>query len=165
MLITHELLPKSKLLENVQILVVDNDQDSQDMYAYLLESCGATVTTLGSIKDALGWLNQCIPAILICEMRYRGESVYPLIQHVRSLSSISGREIPILIISTCLVKNLAQQLTVQVESYLLKPIDVGHFIDRVWALTLNVNPYPSRLRDGVVKPEMAEISPQVADVS
>jgi CheY-like chemotaxis protein len=124
------------MLEDTQILVVDNDRDSRDLYAFSLENHGAKVATTGSIQDALNFLDWYIPTVLICEMRFLGESVYPLIQRVRSLAFSSGRPIPILVTSTCPPISLAQQLTVKVEAYLLKPIDINSFVDQVWSLTL-----------------------------
>jgi CheY-like chemotaxis protein len=135
MSLLNELLPNPEMLRDVQILVVDNDRDSRDLYAFLLESRGATVTTLGSIKAALDFLNWCIPTLLICEMRFLSESVYPLIQQVRHLAVGSGTTIPILITSTCSLTNLAQQLQVTVEAYLLKPVDINDLVIQVWNLT------------------------------
>ncbi len=135
MLPTKELLLNPGMLKDVQILVVDNDRDSRDLYAFLLDSYGAKVTALGSIKEALDLLHWCIPALLICEMRFLGESVDPLIQHVRDLALSSGSMIPILITSTCSLANLAQPLQIKIEAYLLKPINIDFFVEAVWNLT------------------------------
>jgi CheY-like chemotaxis protein len=135
MSITNELLPNSEFLKELQILVVDNDRDSRELYTVLLESYGAKVITISSIKDALDLLKWCIPAILICEIRFLGESVYPLIQQVRYLAFTSGRTIPILATSTCSLTSLTQQFQVKVEAYLLKPFDLDYFVAQVWKLT------------------------------
>lgn len=136
MLITTEFLLNPRMLEEVQILLVDNDRDTRDLYAFLLEDHGAKVTTSQSIQDALDVLDGYIPHLLICEIRFLGESVYPLIQRVRSLALRLGRPIPILVTSTCSPISLAQKLTVEIEAYLLKPIDIDVFIDQVRKLTL-----------------------------
>ena len=134
MLITNKLLLNEEILQNRQILVVDNNRDSRDLYAFLLENYGANVTKIGSIEGALNFLNGCIPSILICEMRFMGESVEPLIQQVRSLELSSGRKIPILVISTCPLTILVQQLTAKIEAYLIKPIDIDRLVDEVFNL-------------------------------
>lgn len=156
MSITNDLLLNSRILKDVQILLVDNHYDSRELYAHLLEGCGAKVTSLGSIADALDSLASCIPAILICEMNFWGESVYPLIQQVRDLALTSGSAIPVLVTSTCPLKSLAQQLTVKVEAYLLKPVDIDYLVDRVWDLTLNTAYLPS-IQDWMVQ-QRAEMS-------
>lgn len=144
MLITTEFLLNPKMLAEVQVLLVDNDRDTRDLYTFLLEDHGATVTASKSIQDALDVLDGYIPDLLICEMRFLGESVLPLIQQVRSLAFGNGRSIPILVISTCNPIRLVQQLTVKVEAYLLKPIDIDDFVDHVWSLACLPNTiYPS----------------------
>lgn len=136
MLITNELLLNSEILKGLQILVVDNDRDTRDLYAFLLESYGATVTVTDSIKDTLEILNSYIPNFLICEMRFLGESVSLLIQKIRCLALRSCKIIPIIGTSTCSPASLVQQSQEKVEVYLLKPIDIDYLIYQVWNLTL-----------------------------
>ena len=135
MLITNRLCSDPRTSpKDVQILVVDNDQDSRNLYADLLESSVTEVTALSSIKDALDFLDYCIPAIVICEMRFLGECVYPLIQQIRYLVLNSGRTIPILVTSAFAPTGL-EPLPV-VEAYVPKPIDSDSFIDKVWEMIL-----------------------------
>ncbi|MBD2066706.1 response regulator [Leptolyngbya sp. FACHB-671] len=136
MLITNELLLNPGLLKNVEIFVVDNDRDSRDLYACLLESYGARVTTISSIKDALDFLEWRIPTILICETRFLGEGIYPLIQHVKHLTLTTGRMLPVIVTSTSSSTSFAQQWGLEVEAYLLKPIDLNRFVQEIWRLTL-----------------------------
>lgn len=152
MLSTNELPLNSRMLEDVQILAVDNDRDTRDLYTFLLEDEGAKVTASRSIQDALDFLDGYIPNLLICEIRFLNESVLPLIQRVRSLARSSRRTIPILVTSTCSPIHLAQQLTVKVEAYLLKPIDIDDFINQVWDLILlSKTIYPSGIQDWVIQ--------------
>jgi DNA-binding NtrC family response regulator len=136
MSITNKLFLNPGLLKDVQILVVDNNYDSRDLYAFLLESYGAKVTMLGSIKDTLEMLNEYVPDLLICEMRFLGESVLPLIQRMKYIALSRGRTIPILGISTCSPASLVQQIQVKIEAYLLMPVDLDDLIDQVCNLTL-----------------------------
>jgi DNA-binding NtrC family response regulator len=136
MSITNELLLSPGLLQNVKILVVDNDRDSRDLYACLLETYGAKVTTIGSIQDALDFLDWYIPTILICETRFLGESIYPLIQYLRHLALSTGRMLPVMVTSTSSPTSFAQQWKLEVEAYLPKPIDLNRFVHEIWKLTL-----------------------------
>jgi response regulator RpfG family c-di-GMP phosphodiesterase len=136
MLMTNERLPTSEILSGAQIFVVDNHCDSGDLYAEFLKGYDAKVTTIESIKDALAHLDLFIPDILICEIRFPGESVYPLIERVRYIEQSSDRTIPILITSTCSPTTLAEYLTVKVETYLLKPVDLDYLVAQVSDLLL-----------------------------
>jgi CheY-like chemotaxis protein len=131
MLNTNGLPPDLEILKDVQILVVDNHRDSRDLDAFLLESYGANVATIGSIQGALDLLDGLTPDILICEMRFYGESVDSLIERVRHLALIAERAIPILITSTYPATSFAQYLTAKVEAYLVKPIDLDDLVAEV----------------------------------
>ncbi|MBW4550484.1 MAG: response regulator [Aphanocapsa sp. GSE-SYN-MK-11-07L] len=131
MLDMNGLLPNLEILKDVQILVVDHHRDSRDLDAYLLESYGANVVTIGSIKGALDILDRLTPDILICEIAFPGERVNTLIERVKHLALIAERVIPILVTSTCPATSFAQHLTAKVEAYLLKPIDLDDLVDQV----------------------------------
>lgn len=162
MLTTNEFLPNLKIFKDVEILVVDNDLGSTDLYTFLLESYGAKVTAIGSIKGALDLLNSYTPAILICEMRFLGENVYPLIQRVRSLVRSSGRKVPILATSTYVQISLTQQLNLQVDAYLVKPVDIDYFVNEVWNLTLLSNiTYPPNLQAWVTNQTVDEATQDI----
>ncbi len=136
MSIANTLLPNPKMLKDIQILVIDNDQDSRNLYTSLLESDVTKIISLGSSQAALDFLDDCVPAIVIYGMSFLDEYADLLIQQVRALSLSSGRMIPILITSPFAPAGLAQELMVKVEAYLPKPINVDYFIDKVWDLIL-----------------------------
>ncbi|MBD1999628.1 response regulator [Oculatella sp. FACHB-28] len=159
MSITNELLLNPGLLKNVEILVVDNDRDSRDLYACLLESYGAKVTTISSIKSALDFLDWYIPTILICDIRFLGESIHPLIQHVRHFTLSTGRMLPIMVTSASSLTSFAQQRRLEVEAYLLKPIDLNRFVQEIWKLTLLSSvAYPLNLQDWSTLCSSVEVS-------
>jgi DNA-binding response OmpR family regulator len=142
-----------EMCAGLQILVVDNDRDSRDLCRFLLDDDRTRVTTTGSIKEALHILDQFTPDILVCEIRFLGESVYPLLQRVRAIAFNSGSNIPILVTSTCPPEEITQTLNMKVETYLCKPIDFDQLIYEVWKLLLQKRiTYPSQhLRDILVK--------------
>lgn len=124
------------MLHNVQILTVDNDLDSGELYTALLERCGITVMATESIKAALNFLDQFVPDILICEGRFLDESVDPSIQKVRIIAQNSCKVIPVFVISNIPAIDIAKHLKVKIEAYQIKPIDLGQLVDEVWGLIL-----------------------------
>jgi response regulator RpfG family c-di-GMP phosphodiesterase len=149
---TNEFLLNSRMLEDAQILLVDNDRDSRELYTFLLEEQGAKMKACESIQVAFDFLDENTPHLLICEIRFLGESVLPLIRRVKSLEFNQGSSIPILVISTCASVNLAQQLSVKVEGYLRKPIDPDDFLNQVKNLArLSKTIYPSSLQAWMFK--------------
>lgn len=124
------------MFNDVKILAVDNDRDTGFLYTALFENYNVTVLATSSIKEALSLLNRFVPDILICEARFLGESVLPLIQRVRSIAQDRHKLIPIFMTSTCSAINLSEHLKVKVEAYQMKPIDLDQFVAEVWNLML-----------------------------
>jgi response regulator RpfG family c-di-GMP phosphodiesterase len=124
------------MFKDVQILAVDNDRDSGALYAALFESYSVTVMSTVSIKEALNLLGRFVPDILVCEARFLGESIDPLIQQVRSIAQDRHKLIPIFVTSTCSAINLTEYLKGKVEAYQIKPIDLDQFVAEVWNLIL-----------------------------
>ncbi len=112
-----------QVLKGVQILVVDNDNDSGQMYETLLNHFDAIVTLARSVKNALEILDWLIPNIIICEIRFLGESVYRLFEKLQALEVDSGNHIPIIVTSTRYISSGEQIEDVEFEGYLLKPFD------------------------------------------
>jgi DNA-binding NtrC family response regulator len=157
---TNDLLLEPDILKDVPILVVDNDCDNQILYAFILVGYGAKVTAFGSIQEALRWLDGCTPAILICELRFLGENVDPLIYQVRLRALSINQAIPILVTSTCSLGILAQQWKFKVEAYCLKPVDVEQLVAEVWRLLMKSNieppiPIQSWLLQNELNPKLA----------
>ncbi|MBW4465437.1 MAG: response regulator [Pegethrix bostrychoides GSE-TBD4-15B] len=116
----------------MDILTVDNDCDTRELYKIVFEDYGANVVTAGSVIAGMEALDSQAFDAVICEIRFAGESVYPLIQKLRFMDQISGRTTPILVTSTCPSAELTRHLTVKVEAYLLKPIALSHLVEAVW---------------------------------
>lgn len=119
---------KLGMLAGVQTLIVDNDRDSRDLYTFLLKDLSANVITSSSIKEALEILTWYVPHILICEIRFLGESVYTLLSKLTAMEADSKNHIPIIVTSTCTTGTIEQIPDVEFEGYLLKPIDLDKLV-------------------------------------
>ncbi|MDZ8090103.1 MAG: response regulator [Nostoc sp. DedQUE12b] len=119
------------ILKGVQVLVVDNDRDSRDLYAFLLEDLSANVITAGSIKEALETLSWFTPNIIVCEIRFLGESIYTLLNTLDAMEVNNGKHIPIIVTSTSITGTCDQIPDVEFEEYLLKPFDLDEFVSMI----------------------------------
>ncbi|WP_392532610.1 two-component system response regulator [Nostoc sp. C117] len=116
------------ILKGVQVLVVDNDRDSRDLYAFLLKDLSANVVTAGSVNEALEILNCFTPNIIVCEIRFFGETIYTLLNTLSAMEADSGNHIPIIVTSTSTTGTHDQIPDVEFEQYLLKPFDLDKFV-------------------------------------
>ena len=147
----HQPLANPSILKDVQILVVDNDADSRYLCTVLFESYGATVTTAEFIDDAIALIERFTPDILICEIRFMDEDIWPLIRQIRAVSLSRNHIIPILVASAYCLANFAQDLIANAEAYLLKPVDIESLVDEVWNLVhLSKSSLQPHIQDWVV---------------
>ncbi|MBN3876156.1 MULTISPECIES: response regulator [unclassified Nostoc] len=119
------------ILKGLQVLVVDNDRDSRDLYAFLLEDLSANVITAGSIKEALETLSWFTPNIIVSEVRFLGESIYTLVNTLNAIEVDNGKHIPIIVTSTSTTGTCDQIPDVDFEEYLLKPFHLDEFVSMI----------------------------------
>jgi PAS domain S-box-containing protein len=73
-------------LQNQQILIVDDEADTRELIAFLLEHWGATVVTAASAIEALNLLEKLTPDLLISDIGMPDMDGYSLLRQVRSLN-------------------------------------------------------------------------------
>lgn len=121
----------AEILKGVQVLVVDNDRDSRDLYAFLLKDLSANVVTAASVKEALEILSWFTPNILVCEIRFLGESIYTLLNTLNAMEANNQHHIPIIVTSTSTIGTHNQIPDVEFEEYLLKPFNLDKFVSMI----------------------------------
>ncbi|OYD91952.1 hypothetical protein CDG76_25250 [Nostoc sp. 'Peltigera membranacea cyanobiont' 210A] len=119
------------ILKGVQVLVVDNDRDSRELYAFLLEDLSANVITAGSVKEALETLSWFTPNIIVSEIRFLGESIYTLLNTLNAIEADNDKHIPIIVTSTSTTGTCDQIPDVDFEEYFLKPFDLDEFVSMI----------------------------------
>lgn len=116
------------ILKDVQILIVDNDRDSGLLYTIFLKYFGANVITTNSIHESLEILTWFIPHILVCEIRFLGESICGLLNKLLSMEANNKNHIPIIVTSASSIKSIDQITKIEFAGYLLKPIDLNNLL-------------------------------------
>jgi CheY-like chemotaxis protein len=78
----------------VRVLIVDDEPDAQEVMASALESCGATVMSAGSARDALETLRHVDFDLLLSDIAMPGQDGYELIRTIRGMPSARLASIP-----------------------------------------------------------------------
>jgi len=112
------------ILNSVKVLVVDDEVDSREFIATVLQECQAEVTAVSSAQEALEMLTLWTPDVLISDIGMPGENGYSLIRKVRSLSPKKGRDIPAAALTAyARVEDRMQAIQAGFQLHLPKPIE------------------------------------------
>lgn len=111
-------------LSGVQILVVDDEADSREFIAFILEQEGAIVTTVSSGTDALQIFTKSPPDLLISDIGMPEMDGYMLMRHIRELTVQQGKHVPAIAL-TAYAGEADEQRAVLVgfQKHLAKPLD------------------------------------------
>ncbi|HEY9655153.1 MAG TPA: ATP-binding protein [Crinalium sp.] len=127
------------LLEGLQILAVDDEIDTLELFNFVLGNYGANVVTVASAKKALSVLNDNPNRynVLICDIGMPEQDGYWLIRQVRSLSADAGGQIPAIAL-TAYVDETAQKRAIAAgfQCHLAKPVDPEDLIRAIMPLAL-----------------------------
>ncbi|MEH2143019.1 hybrid sensor histidine kinase/response regulator [Nostoc sp.] len=119
-------------LNKLQALLVDDDRDSREFIAFLLEQYGAQVTEADSAHDALSSLRQAKFDLLISDIGMPDMDGYTLIRQIRKQSPDQGGEIPAIAL-TAYAGEIDQQqaLAAGFQRHISKPIEPELLIEAI----------------------------------
>ncbi|MHC5852202.1 hybrid sensor histidine kinase/response regulator [Nostoc sp.] len=119
-------------LNGLQALLVDDDRDSREFIAFVLEQYGAKVTEADSAHDALNNLMQTKFDLLISDIGMPDMDGYTLIRQIRKQSPDRGGEIPAIALTAYAGEIDRQQaLTAGFQQHISKPIELEVLIQAI----------------------------------
>jgi signal transduction histidine kinase/DNA-binding response OmpR family regulator len=86
-------------LSGIRVLVVDDEPDSRQIIAMLLERQGAIVEEVASVSSAMEALTRFNTDVVISDIGMPGEDGYALVQQLRSHAVLKYRDLPALALS------------------------------------------------------------------
>ncbi|MEH2171982.1 PAS domain-containing protein [Nostoc sp.] len=123
------------LLKNVQILLVDDDTDTREFQAFLLEQNGAKVVAAVSGLEALQVLDRLIPDVIVSDIGMPQIDGYMLMQQIRSRPPTQGGATPAIAL-TAYAAEIDQKRTLQAgfQMHLRKPLEPEQFVSAIVSL-------------------------------
>lgn len=111
-------------LSNIRILAVDDEPDSLDFVAYVLEQAGAIVTTVSSGFEALEKMKQSAFDVIVSDIGMPGMNGYQFMQQIRSGSIDQDRETSAIAL-TAFATETDQQKAIEegFQKHITKPIE------------------------------------------
>ncbi|MFB2767937.1 response regulator [Pelatocladus sp. BLCC-F211] len=119
-------------LNGLQVLVVDDDTDTQEYVATVLQDSGAEVTAVASVQLALLAIAKSLPDILISDISMPEEDGYTLIRTIRKLQPEQGGNLPAIALTAYARSQDCQQaLDAGFQMYVTKPVEPNQLINSV----------------------------------
>lgn len=133
--LTHEVKRSKKevsnLLRDLNILVVEDQADTLQLLATLLEQHGAQVTRAYSAKEALDVLTSARPDILVSDIAMPDEDGYALMRRIRAL----GIDIPAVALTAyASAEDKVIALTAGYHKHVAKPVNPEDLVATIAAL-------------------------------
>jgi CheY-like chemotaxis protein len=114
-------------LAGERVLAVDDDDDSRDMLAALLEIAGAEVRTAGSGAEALAVLGRWRPTVIVSDIGMPGQNGYELIGAIRALPG--GERIPAAALTAySRYEDCVRALAAGFQAHIPKPADADQLV-------------------------------------
>ncbi|MDZ8187728.1 MAG: AAA family ATPase [Nostoc sp. ChiSLP02] len=127
-----EISESSLNLEGIEILLIDDDNDTREFVAFVLEQAGAKVIATSCATEALTALTQSLPDVLVSDIGMPEIDGYMLIRQIRALPPEQGGEIPAIALTAYAGDmNQQQALAAGFEQHLSKPIDPEKLISAI----------------------------------
>jgi CheY-like chemotaxis protein len=116
-------------MAGVRALLVEDEPDSRELLARLLESCGAEVRVAGSAAEALTLLVREHPDLLISDIAMPGETGYDLIERVRALAPEAGGTTPAIAVTAYTgAEDARRALRAGYQAHLSKPVQLRELV-------------------------------------
>ncbi|HEY9402449.1 MAG TPA: ATP-binding protein [Pyrinomonadaceae bacterium] len=119
-------------LEGVQVLLVEDDEDSLNTLAAILTGYKATVQTATSVADALDALRWYKPTVLVSDLAMPREDGYSLISKLRAREAETGDRTPAIALTAYVrVEDRARAISAGFNSFVAKPVDPDELIKAI----------------------------------
>ncbi len=130
------LMSQPRELTGAKVLIVDDNEDTRDLYDYALTLHGAEVRLAASANDARATLAVWTPSVIVADLSMPLEDGFSLIESIRA--NPVTRAIPALALSGVGDDaSRALALSKGFEKHLTKPVDIGGLVLAIAGLRLN----------------------------
>ncbi|QKQ76189.1 ATP-binding protein [Nostoc sp. TCL240-02] len=124
-----------EILAGIQILVVDDDDDTREFHTFVLEQAGARVIAVASAKDALQIFAELEPDVLLSDIGMPETDGYMLIRQIRALQPKQAKQIPAIALTAYAGEiNQQQAIASGFQRHLSKPVEPDELVKAIATL-------------------------------
>ena len=129
---TSQVWSLPDLLREVRVLVVEDEEDTRDLLVTALEQCGADVSAVGTVPEALEFFDRAAPDVLVSDIGVPIEDGYSLIRKVRAREEGQGGRVPAAALTAyARAEDRLRALEAGFQTHLAKPVDPSDLVATV----------------------------------
>lgn len=128
---THPRPPISrpKELQGLTVLVVDDEPDTRELLAEVLQQCGCSVLTASSAEDAFAILDRASPRVAVCDIGMPEIDGYEFIERVRKRpADKGGRLVAVALTAFAGTEDRRRALRAGYQMHVAKPVEPAEFV-------------------------------------
>ncbi|GAB1544739.1 hypothetical protein NUACC21_74150 [Scytonema sp. NUACC21] len=119
-------------LNGVKVLVVDDEVDTRELIAFILEQSGAEVTQVASATQALQAITEFQPNVLVSDIGMPEVDGYMLIRQIRAMPPELGGKIPAIALTAYAGEMDSQQaIAAGFQQHIAKPVEPATLVAAV----------------------------------
>jgi PAS domain S-box-containing protein len=123
---------KTSSLAGFSVMLVEDHDDSRELFAQALKNAGAAVISFPASGDAFQALDSVRPSILVADIGLPGEDGFTLIRRVRAHSTPAVRNVPAIAVTAyATAPDRDEALALGYQQHLSKPIDPQQLIETI----------------------------------
>ena len=112
------------MLTGVRVLVVDDHEDTAELFAFVLAACGADVVSTTGAVEALGVIAARAPDVVVTDLAMPGADGYWLLREIRQLTDPRAKTVPVVAVTAFGREHFrARALAAGFADHLEKPVD------------------------------------------
>ena len=117
-------------LRGVQILVVDDDDDTRELLTRVLETRGAEVVAAASANEAWAAFERSVPDAMLVDIAMPGEDGFSFLRRVRACAPDKGGRVPAAALTArVIVQDRLESLRAGFQSHIAKPVDPEELVE------------------------------------
>jgi PAS domain S-box-containing protein len=119
-------------LDGLDVLVVEDDPQSLDVFTTLLARHGADVRPAASVREAVAGVAERAPDVVVTDLAMPDEDGWALVRRLRELERERGRHVPVIVVSALAsTEDRERSASEGVEEHLTKPVDPAELVAAV----------------------------------
>ena len=116
-------------LEGMQLLVVDDEDDTREMLIAMLETNGAAVAQASSAAEGRAAFAAAPPDVLVSDIGMPGDNGYSFIASIRALSADEGGKVPAVALTAyARSEDRTKALSAGFSSHVAKPVEAEELV-------------------------------------